>query len=127
MTRTPTSAAADRDRLDETYTRMHATGPEFQGWLSNHGPMAADALIRLGRGDVVEKWVDDYSTRLEAAPPAGGPSPRTNGARPSGIPHAWATGAPCSNTSCRSSPGVTSWRCGGRGCWTVPSHPPLTV
>ncbi|GAA5139546.1 hypothetical protein [Pseudonocardia adelaidensis] len=36
------------DVLDETYQRLHRTGPEFVGWLSNHGPMAADALIRLG-------------------------------------------------------------------------------
>ena len=27
--------------LDEAYERLHATGPEFDGWLSNHGPMAA--------------------------------------------------------------------------------------
>ncbi len=44
----------DGDVLDETYVRMRATGPEFQGWLSNHGPMAADALVRLGCGDRVE-------------------------------------------------------------------------
>ena len=29
--------------LDEAYQRLHATGPEFDGWLSNHGPMAAEA------------------------------------------------------------------------------------
>ncbi len=28
------------DLLDETYDRLRATGPEFEGWLSNHGPMA---------------------------------------------------------------------------------------
>ena len=28
--------------LDEAYQRLHDTGPEFNGWLSNHGPMAAD-------------------------------------------------------------------------------------
>ena len=30
--------------LDEAYQRLHATGPEFDGWLSNHGPMAAEAM-----------------------------------------------------------------------------------
>lgn len=29
--------------LDEAYERLHRTGPEFDGWLSNHGPMAAEA------------------------------------------------------------------------------------
>jgi hypothetical protein len=24
--------------LDEAYQRLHKTGPEFDGWLSNHGP-----------------------------------------------------------------------------------------
>ncbi|MEJ5913712.1 questin oxidase family protein [Pseudokineococcus sp. 1T1Z-3] len=56
------------DDLDETWTRLRATGPEFQGWLSNHGPMAADALWRLGRGEHVQAWVDGYATRLQEAP-----------------------------------------------------------
>ena len=40
---TSSTQTRDGDVLDETYTRMHTTGPEFEGWLSNHGPMAADA------------------------------------------------------------------------------------
>lgn len=59
-----------RDVLDETYARLHGTGPEFVGWLSNHGPMAADALIRLGRREEVERWVDEYARRLEEQPRA---------------------------------------------------------
>lgn len=59
---------ADNEVLDETYDRLHRTGPEFVGWLSNHGPMAADALIRLGRSGQVEGWVDQYAQRLEPAP-----------------------------------------------------------
>ena len=58
----------DSEVLDETYERLHRTGPEFEGWLSNHGPMAADALIRLGRSGQVEGWVDQYAQRLEEAP-----------------------------------------------------------
>lgn len=54
--------------LDETYERLRDTGPEFQGWLSNHGPMAADALLRLGRADRVAAWVDGYLPRLQEAP-----------------------------------------------------------
>ena len=32
------------DALD----RLRGTGPEFNGFLANHGPMAAEALTRLG-------------------------------------------------------------------------------
>lgn len=68
MSDTPSVSPRDGDVLDETYTRMHTTGPEFEGWLSNHGPMAADALIRLGCGEEVEAWVDSYAPRLDEAP-----------------------------------------------------------
>lgn len=54
--------------LDEAYERLHHTGPEFEGWLSNHGPMAADALIRLGHGQRVQPWVRGYERRLEQSP-----------------------------------------------------------
>ena len=55
-------------RLDEAYEQLHDTGPEFQGWLANHGPMAADALLRLGHGDDLQTWLDNYVSRLEPAP-----------------------------------------------------------
>lgn len=54
--------------LDEAYERLHRTGPEFRGWLSNHGPMAADALLRLGHGDDVHRWVVGYEQRLQSPP-----------------------------------------------------------
>lgn len=56
--------------LDDTYEQLHTKGPEFDGWLSNHGPMAADALVRLGCGDEVPGWVRGYSKRLEPMPEA---------------------------------------------------------
>jgi hypothetical protein len=31
------------DYLDEAYDRLRDTGPERDGWLSNHAPMAAEA------------------------------------------------------------------------------------
>jgi len=71
MNDTPSVSPDDGDVLDETYTRMHATGPEFEGWLSNHGPMAADALIRLGCGEEVEAWV--YASRLSPGRSASAP------------------------------------------------------
>jgi hypothetical protein len=56
--------------LDEALERLHRTGPEFDGWLSNHGPMAADALVRLGRQELLPSWVTAYERRLEESPAA---------------------------------------------------------
>ncbi|MGC4768794.1 questin oxidase family protein [Micromonospora sp. DT44] len=54
--------------LDEAYERLHHTGPEFEGWLSNHGPMAVEALARHGHERQVHRWLDDYLTRLDELP-----------------------------------------------------------
>ncbi|MET7965900.1 hypothetical protein [Micromonospora sp. NPDC005305] len=54
--------------LDEAYQRLHRTGPEFEGWLSNHGPMAVEALVRHGHGTRVHRWLDDYLRRLDELP-----------------------------------------------------------
>lgn len=53
---------------DEALERFHGTGPERQGWLSNHGPMVVEALARLGREDRVHRWSDQYLSRLEDVP-----------------------------------------------------------
>jgi hypothetical protein len=54
--------------LDEAYQRLHSTGPEFDGWLSNHGPMAAEAMVRRGHAESVHRWLDGYMRRLEEFP-----------------------------------------------------------
>ena len=54
--------------LDEAYDRLHSTGPEWGGNLANHGPMAAEALARRGRADVIPGWIDAYVGRLEEMP-----------------------------------------------------------
>lgn len=51
--------------MDEALSVLHATGAEYGGGLSNHGPMAAEALVALNRPDDVLDWVRLYSTRLE--------------------------------------------------------------
>jgi hypothetical protein len=61
------------DTLDGTYRRLASTGPEFGGGLSNHGPMAAEALLRLGRVESIEPWVTTYIKGLEEAPHAASP------------------------------------------------------
>ncbi len=60
--------APDSDILDEGLHRIARTGPEFGGGLSNHAPMAAEALVRLGRPDAVRPWLDEYLRRLDEAP-----------------------------------------------------------
>jgi hypothetical protein len=59
--------------LDEAYERLHATGPEFDGFLSNHGPMAAEAMVRHGHAGSVHHWLDGYIRRLEEFPRGSGP------------------------------------------------------
>ncbi|MFB9905455.1 hypothetical protein [Allokutzneria oryzae] len=56
--------------LDEAYERLHRTGPEFQGWLSNHAPMTVESLVRAGHAGLVHRWIDDYSTQLDDLPAA---------------------------------------------------------
>jgi hypothetical protein len=46
------------------------TGPEYDGGLSNHGPMAAEALVVLGRPESVVPWVERYRRQLDAHPSA---------------------------------------------------------
>jgi hypothetical protein len=41
--------------LDEGLSRLAVTGPEFADGLSNHGPMAAEALVRLGRASAAAR------------------------------------------------------------------------
>jgi hypothetical protein len=56
--------------LDEAYVRLHSTGPEWGGNLSNHGPMAAEVLVRRGWADEVPAWLDSYIGRLDELPAA---------------------------------------------------------
>ncbi|HEY1917262.1 MAG TPA: hypothetical protein VGH27_16985 [Streptosporangiaceae bacterium] len=67
-----TETRVQADVLDESLSRLAATGPEFKGGLSNHGPMAAEAMIRLHRPSDVEPWLDRYIQLLEATPSASG-------------------------------------------------------
>ncbi len=63
----------DADVIDEVLDRFAATGPEFGPGLSNHGPMAAEALIALGRAEAVVPWAESYARRLREHPSARNP------------------------------------------------------
>ncbi|MGW3342850.1 questin oxidase family protein [Nonomuraea rubra] len=58
----------DTGTLEEAYERLHRTGPEFDGWLSNHGPMAVEAMVRHGYDRDVHRWLDGYVARLDELP-----------------------------------------------------------
>jgi hypothetical protein len=60
-----------RPELDAALERLAGTGFEYGGGLANHGPMAAEALVRLGRPQAVMPWVEGYARQLQAAPHGG--------------------------------------------------------
>ncbi|MCF3122693.1 DUF4243 domain-containing protein [Streptomyces arenae] len=54
--------------LDEALERLHASGPERLGRLTNHAPMAVEALASRGRAGAVHRWLDLYAPKLEEFP-----------------------------------------------------------
>ena len=60
-----TEEPRNEDALDEALERLARKGPEYGGGLSNHGPMAAEALVALGRAESVQPWTDDYLTQVD--------------------------------------------------------------
>ena len=58
------------DAMDEALEMLAQTGPEYQGGLANHGPMAAEALIGMNRADAVVNWVEKYKKSLQPHPTA---------------------------------------------------------
>ncbi|MER8046937.1 questin oxidase family protein [Streptomyces sp. NPDC094032] len=54
--------------LDEALQRLHSAGPERLGRLTNHAPMAVEALAAHGRAGAVHRWLDRYASRLEEFP-----------------------------------------------------------
>jgi hypothetical protein len=57
--------------LDEAYERLLAAGPEFGGFLSNHGPMVVEVLAHHGFADEIHPWLDRYEQQLEPRPRGG--------------------------------------------------------
>ncbi|MEU6820492.1 questin oxidase family protein [Streptomyces atriruber] len=59
--------------LDEALQRLHASGPERLGRLTNHAPMAVEALAARGQSRAVHRWLDLYAPKLEEFPAAAEP------------------------------------------------------
>ncbi|WP_369200448.1 questin oxidase family protein [Streptomyces sp. PU-14G] len=77
-TATHTGRGDPTGTLDEALERLHSTGPEFEGWLTNHAPMAVEALVRHGQTGLVHRWLDGYADRLEDLPGSRAPVTDTN-------------------------------------------------
>ncbi|UQX11448.1 questin oxidase family protein [Candidatus Mycobacterium methanotrophicum] len=56
------------DAMNAALDRLRGTGFYIGGFFANHGPMAAEALARLGYCDEVDGWVDTNIGHREHAP-----------------------------------------------------------
>lgn len=62
------------DELLHAYERLHDAGPEFGGdeegnnGFTNHGPMAAEVMVRRGLDIRLDDWLDHYVGRLTDLP-----------------------------------------------------------
>jgi hypothetical protein len=60
--------------MPEIYHRLHRFGPEYGGdeegnhGMTNHGPMAAEVMVRRGLEIDVDRWLDRYVRRLAELP-----------------------------------------------------------
>jgi hypothetical protein len=55
-------------RLEEALQRLHISGPERLGRLTNHAPMVVESLAAHGHADAVHRWLDRYAPKLEDFP-----------------------------------------------------------
>ena len=58
----------DYSVLDEALEILEQYGPEYHGGMTNHAPMATEALCAMGRADAVLPWLDVYRKELLARP-----------------------------------------------------------
>jgi hypothetical protein len=56
--------------LDSALDALAAFGPDLQNGLTNHAPMAAEALCALSRPASVPAWIERYHSGLAPRPPA---------------------------------------------------------
>ncbi|MGI5451819.1 questin oxidase family protein [Streptomyces sp. CA-249302] len=59
---------ATTGQLEEALERVHATGPERLGRLTNHAPMVVEALAAHGQAGAVHRWLDLYRDKFEDFP-----------------------------------------------------------
>ena len=114
--------------LDETYQRPRRTGPEFGGnedgndGLTNHGPMAAEVIVRRNMELDVHRWIDAYLPRLVQLPPPSDPVTGHDWKVALGNAKRIADGTEYFTRQVGESPGKTCWRRRGRGCCLASSQ-----
>lgn len=59
---------AGYEALDWALEALAGYGPDLANGLTNHAPMAVEALCSLGRGDAVASWVEAYRPGLAPRP-----------------------------------------------------------
>lgn len=59
------------DVLDEALASISSAAPDLRNGLTNHAPMAVEAMCAMGRGDAVLSWLDAYRKSMDAWPSAG--------------------------------------------------------
>ena len=59
---------ADYSALDETLEIMAPMGPDLNNGLSNHAPMAIEAMCAMGRSGAAMPWFERYRRRLAPRP-----------------------------------------------------------
>src|SRR5262249_52984129 len=61
------------DVLDQALASMADVGPDLRNGMSNHAPMAIEALCTMGREDAVGRSLDRYRALLAPRPPRARP------------------------------------------------------
>jgi hypothetical protein len=56
--------------MDDALEILHFYGPDLENGLTNHAPMAAEALCALGRPEALLPWVERYRKGMLPWPPA---------------------------------------------------------
>ncbi len=59
---------SDYSTFDEALEIVAQSGPVLRNGLSNHAPMAAEAMCALGRADAVMPWLERYREQLAPLP-----------------------------------------------------------
>ena len=65
-----TPASGSYAALDEALEILAPAGPDLQNGMSNHAPMAVEALCALGRGAAALPWLERYRDGLAPRPPS---------------------------------------------------------
>ena len=109
------------DAVDAALDRLRTTGFYIGDFFANHGPMAAEALAKLGYCDEVDGWVDANIAHRDHRPCPNPASPSTIGGWRWAIAIAAATGCSSFATNWLRRRGAMCCGYGGRSCYRVAS------